>query len=419
MRHTPNLIRRSGIFYYRARVPSDLKDQYQRAEFWVSLKTSVRQEAELKLATLHTQKLQEYSEIRSGASCSQIQSLRSSVSSSLQKSQKLPKLDLDTLLKYWLSQSEKQPRTLMDANTALRRLNRVCEAHQAIKVDKFIAVAFKDALLAEGLAFATISKNMGLIKSIFEVALNNGRIDSNPFRDIKLLKPSRQEKSRLPFSPEDLKRIFDSPIYQMGVRPLGGGGEAAYWLPLIALMTGMRLEEIGQLRKEDIKKVGEIWYFDLVHDPENGKTLKNSSSCRRVPIHQQLIDFGLLSLINVTGLKSHDRLFPLLASSGSRQITASWSQWFGRYLRQEIGIADRRKTFHSFRHTFKDICREKGIPKEIHDRLTGHSSRDVSDGYGDAKYPIKPLSAAINSLSFDDYSFAFKRRKTALKFVVI
>ena len=419
MRHTPKLTRRSGIYYFRARVPSDLKDQYQRAEFWVSLKTSVRQEAELKFATLHKQKLQEYYEIRSGASWSQIQSLHSSVNLPLQNSQTLPKLNLDTLLTYWVSQSEKRPRTLMDAKTALRRLNRICEAHQATKVDKFIAVAFKDALLAEGLAFATISKNMGLIKSIFEVALNNGRIDSNPFRDIKLLKPSRQEKSRLPFSPEDLKRIFGSSIYKMGIRPLGGGGEAAYWLPLIALMTGMRLEEIGQLRKEDIKKDGEIWYFDLVHDPENGKTLKNSSSCRRVPIHQQLIDFGLLSLVNVTGLKSHDRLFPLLASSGSRQITASWSQWFGRYLRQEIGIADRRKTFHSFRHTFKDICREQGIPKEIHDRLTGHSSRDVSDGYGDARFPIKPLSAAINSLSFDDHYFAFKRRKTALKFVVI
>ena len=32
----------------------------------------------------------------------------------------------------------------------------------------------------------------------------------------------------------------------------GGAGEAAYWLPLLALFTGARLEELAQLRVSDL-----------------------------------------------------------------------------------------------------------------------------------------------------------------------
>ena len=65
-----------------------------------------------------------------------------------------------------------------------------------------------------------------------------------------------------------------------------------------------------------------------------------------------------------------------------------------------MGITDTRKTFHSLRHTFKDLCRDAGIPKEIHDRLTGHVSSDVGDGYGHGSgtYPIRPLAAAISQI---------------------
>ena len=416
MRHTANLIRRSGVYYYRSRVPNDLIDQYQRKEIWLSLKTSVRHEAELKLASLHAAKLQEYSELRLGASLQHLKSLRSSLSVPQEAVKSSLKFDLDTLLEYWANQSEKRPRTLLDARTAVRRLKVVCKDRQAIHVDKFIAIAFKDALLAEGLAFATVSKNLGLVKSIFEVALNNGRIEANPFKDIKLVKPARLEKARIPFNTDDINKIFGSPVYQAQFRPLGGAGEAAYWLPLIALMTGMRLEEIGQLCREDVKKEGDIWFFDLVHEPDKGKTLKNNASCRRVPIHEYLIELEFLKFVNAQNFKSN-RLFPLICSSGSRQKTASWSQWFGRYLREEIGITDKRKTFHSFRHTFKDICREYGVAKEIHDRITGHTSGDVGDGYGDARYPIRPLNTAINSINFSAIEHAFKRNDKILKLV--
>ena len=207
------------------------------------------------------------------------------------------------------------------------------------------------------------------------------------------------------FTVAEIEQIFNSPVFTEGFRPKGGAGEAAAWLPLIAYMTGMRLEEIGQLTKDDIKRQDEIWFFNLDHAPHKGQVLKNESSRRQIPIHPRLIELGFLDLVS----SSNGRLFPGLSSAGARQLTASWSQWFGRYLRQVICITDRRKTFHSFRHTFKDMCREAEIGKELHDRLTGHSSSDIGDHYGSGSFPLRPLFNAISNIKIKTSKFVYLR----------
>jgi integrase len=56
--------------------------------------------------------------------------------------------------------------------------------------------------------------------------------------------------------------------------------------------------------------------------------------------------------------------------------------------------------FHSFRHTFKNAARRCGIPEDIHDALTGHSSGGgVGRMYGGA-YPLRPLGAAMKKLRY-------------------
>lgn len=391
MQSVPHLLRRGTAFYYRARVPHDLIQHLGRREVWISLRTADQQTAKLRLAETHINQLMRFDAIRRG---SELPAAPLTFITTQKASKKSRGATIDDLMDYWVSQAEKRPRTLLDARTALGRLKSVVAQPHADLVNKQEAIAFKDSLIAEGLAHATILKNIGLIKSMFELGLRNDLIKTNPFADLKLPKPARCEKPRLSFSYEDLQKIFGAAVFTQGQRPRGGAGEAAYWLPLIALLTGMRLEEIGQLRKTDIKSRDGIWYIDLDYLSAEGRTLKNDSSRRQIPIHQSLIDLRFLDLAE----KSEGVLFPLLKSAGHRQLTASWSQWFGRYLRQEIGLADKRKTFHSFRHTFKDLCREAGVPKNIHDRLTGHKSSDVGDGYGDALYPLKPLSQAIGQI---------------------
>ena len=50
----------------------------------------------------------------------------------------------------------------------------------------------------------------------------------------------------------------------------------------------MRTEEICKLRVDELKKEDGIWFFDI-----KGK-VKTRNSVRRVPIHEKLIELGLL-----------------------------------------------------------------------------------------------------------------------------
>jgi len=75
-------------------------------------------------------------------------------------------------------------------------------------------------------------------------------------------------------------------------------------------------------------------------------------------------------------------------------------------MRNVIGIADKRKVFHSFRHTFKDACRAAGIGQEIHDALTGHAEGDNEGrNYGAGQHPLKPLAAAIKNVRYPGVKF--------------
>ena len=406
MKLPTNLVRRGSRFYYRGRVPEDLKQHFGKTEFFISLKTSDFRAANYSLAHIKAKMFTNFALLRNldfkHLPTSDIEfRIAPKQPQSNQEPPKYAALTLLDLNKYWASQSLKRPRTLMEAETARKRLEMVAGHNDAHRIEKQHAIILKDKLLAQGLAVQTIQKQINLLKAAFEVAVTNDMISVNPFLGIKLVKPKANQKSRVPFSANDLKIIFHCPLFTQGLRPIGGASEAAVWLPRIAQWTGMRLEEIGQLLVSDIRVEKEINFINVEADTNSGKRLKTISSNRRVPIHPELINAGFLDYVQQIRTTETKRLFPNLKSEGSRQLTASWSQWFSRYLRTEVGINDPRKTFHSFRHGFKEACRISGIPKDIHDQLTGHVSSDVGDGYGGDQYPLQPLNVAIAKIQFD------------------
>lgn len=318
---------------------------------------------------------------------------------------------LDSLVTYWKTQADRKPRTVMEVETVVSRFIEVNENLPATTIKKSHVVAFKDRMLEDGKSVATVRKYLGLLSAVFETAVSNDKPPVNPVRGIKLAKAKTAQKSRIPFDSSDLKLIFTSEVFTLGQRPRGGKGEAAFWIPLIALWSGARLEEIGQLLVSDISQDKGIHYFHIIDDESGDKSVKTSSSRRKVPIHNELIKYGFLDYVIQMKTEKQKRLFPLLSSGKGRQLTASWSQWFGRYLRETVGIKDDRKVFHSFRHGFKDACRECDIPKEIHDRLTGHASGDVGDSYGGENFPLEPLAKAISKLRYKELDLSHLIKK--------
>lgn len=312
---------------------------------------------------------------------------------------------LHYLLEYWKAQKKPAKRSIQAATDCIKWLSAQINNKRASKITKADIVAYKDKRL-ETVSPATVQKDLNLLKAIFSNSVSNAKLEANPAEGVTAPAEKGKKKPRITFSLQDLQTIFKSPIYIENHRPIGGAGEASFWLPLISLFTGARLTEIGQLLIEDIQEEQGIRYFFITtesdsEDDDSDKTLKTASSRRRVPIHTELIRCGFMEYVATMKEAGHTRLFPALKSATTRPITASFSQWFGNYRRKVLVITDSRKTFHSFRHTFKDACRVSDINKELHDKLTGHAGGNEGDNYGDDFYPLQPLAKAISKLSYE------------------
>lgn len=238
------------------------------------------------------------------------------------------------------------------------------------------------------LSVKTQDKYFTLFKAFLRWATNENYIDKEPGLNIKVAgvaKLTPYDKRR-PYSAEQLKTIFASPLYSghkmetMRHRPgklLIRDGK--FWVPLIALYSGMRMGEIVQLLVADVKQEEGIWYFDVTKTEGDGKKIKTHSSIRRVPVHHTLIDAGFLDAM--AKAKSKGRIFLDIEPGADGYFSHNFSKWWGRYSRQ-VGFSKQKTAFHSFRHNFKDAGLNAKMPEFVLRALMGHSDKSVHASYG-------------------------------------
>ncbi|MFK5599782.1 DUF6538 domain-containing protein [Methylobacterium sp. HMF5984] len=251
---------------------------------------------------------------------------------------------------------------------------------------------------------STINKSLNILSAIVSHAEAAGKLDAvpafrNPFgKGAKLVVEERAEEARQPFSRTDLASIFGAEVFTNGKRPVGGGGEAAFWLPVLALLSGARQGELAQLRVADLAQDEETGVWHIAIGTDGGRNIKTASSRRKVPLHPALEGIGLLryrqSLVDA-GAGPTASLWPAMNVDRVAQPAGAWSKWFTRFLRETAGVADRTKVFHSFRHTFKRLARDARLGEEVHDALTGHTGGGgVGRSYGSG-FGLKALAEEI------------------------
>ncbi|WP_081986502.1 site-specific integrase [Chitinibacter sp. ZOR0017] len=284
-----------------------------------------------------------------------------------------------------------------DAVRHVKAFIAICGDKPVRKYTKQDGIKFKEALLERDLHPSTInSKYLGWINVLLNWAAQNDYLDVNLLSAIKVKEGKVQKVARLPYDENELRVIFSSPIYKGGKVPTGGKGSAAFWLPLLGLFTGARLEELAQLQPSDVIE-DPLGVYIFIADYKAGSGVKTNESRRRVPLHPELLRIGFQAYWR--SVQHESLLFPLLKVDSKGDISGHWSKWWGRWCRQSLGITDTRKVFHSFRHGFKHLCREAGITEEVHDALTGHAGGTVSRNYKDTFYPLPPLFEAIARLT--------------------
>lgn len=238
-----------------------------------------------------------------------------------------------------------------------------------------------------GLKSASVRKLLALLRAVFAQLVSDRLIPMNPLEGIRAPK-SVDSKQILPFSIEQLGAIFSSAVYTLRLRPMRAGGEAAFWLPSLALFGGTRLEEVGQLKVTDIVIVDGVLALHLCASED--QFIKNRESRRYVPVHDTLCRIGFDRFVRWQRSRGQTWLFPELRPDGMGMRTSGFSRWFARYLDDVVGIADDSFNFHSLRHTFKAYGRRCGVSEYLLDALQGHAPSTVGRSYGG-----RPLSAPI------------------------
>jgi integrase len=309
---------------------------------------------------------------------------------------------LVNLFEYWRDLTPARPgRTVIEFEATAEDFDRRI-AVSAAELSRRDIAAYRDLLLHDGLQPATVTKRIGFVNALLQAATDAGHIPSNVGRGLRTPRPKVEAPGRGAFTREELLRIFSSPVYSSRLRPSGGGGEAAAWLPALGLTTGARLEELCQLRPSDVELEGADGPLVHIRDNDPEKRLKTASSRRVVPVHAELVRIGFLPYVRQQQVARSAWLLPDLVQDRFGSRGGNWGRWFGRDLRSADGCAvpDPARVFHSFRHSFKQLCREARIIEETHDFLTGHGSVSNQVGRGYGSVPMVVLVEAMSTLRF-------------------
>jgi len=236
-------------------------------------------------------------------------------------------------------------------------------------------------------------------------------------------KKGKNAKVRVPLTGKDLRKIFCSEKY---VNTGKFYSTAMYWVPLLALFTGARMNELLQLQKADVKKDTEtnIWIIDFNTDVtklDKDKRLKEKGSFRKVPIHNKLIDLGFMDFVNdITGclfmkVKQEEQGREERNNKGKFD---AFEKRFRTYRKQVNVLPDdgQLKDFHSFRHTVRSQLAELGksgksgstFDEGVVDAIVGHASNNRSQGEKTYSHSdlIKIKKMAIDQLEYPSIDFS-------------
>lgn len=275
---------------------------------------------------------------------------------------------------------------------------------------------------AKRLADKTVKRHLSALSQFFQTALDLGHLMASEHTNMMTLHRFRATTAardqRDSWTGEELTKLFKSPVWhgRHAVRITQAGPhlirDAKFWLPILALFHGARLEEFADLYRRDVGEEDGTWFLNITETPEDTETgkkarrLKTTNSTRVVPLHPMLIRLGFLAYVTSTAPNEADPLFPDLKPQGPDQKRGpQFTRGFG-YYRKQVGVYRAGVAMHAFRHaavtrlrdTITDAQQERHI-----DFLMGHGR---GGGEGRERYDkgpgLKAAAATLGLLAFPE-----------------
>jgi integrase len=282
--------------------------------------------------------------------------------------------------------------TIVSYGSKFNVLKTYLEKNEVQAVNRALAIAYKKHML-DTISISTTNNTLTVFGTLFKWLKQNDLITAEQaeiWNDLKVrsrgIKAKEEDKA---CTEEDAAAIeahantIDSTVIKNRNGTLSHR-VAKKWIPLIMLYSGMRAGEASQLHKDDIKQVDDVWVFSV--NNEKGKAVKNSTSIRFIPIHQKLIDTGILNLLD----SDTEWLY------GESCIT---SNIFGYHWNTEYQrIAGTKANRHSLRHRFIGTLISKDVDANVVSQLAGHTAGSITLGVYSTGFSIQKLQEAVNTL---------------------
>ncbi|UWQ03975.1 site-specific integrase [Aliiroseovarius crassostreae] len=220
------------------------------------------------------------------------------------------------------------------------------------------------------------------------------------------IQESAQDK-RYSFSTAQLTQIFHSPLYTgfhsprlwKDKGPLRDAAWSRFWMPLLGLFTGARETELFSITVDDVLEEDGVHFLNVIVDEDQDRRVKTKAGRRRVPIHSQLIELGILDLVSDRKNEGEKHLFYDCSHKAPKIASDNFSKWFSRYL-TECGAKTKKNAFHSFRHNSIGSLEANLVDERLLRVLHGHKAQGMGSIYAERQFPIKELKKAIESISY-------------------
>lgn len=236
----------------------------------------------------------------------------------------------------------------------------------------------------QGLSPNTIIKvHLAATKALFNWACQEKLLKANPFSEIKVRAARTVSLRERALTMQEARTVLRAALAEPDPRTSKFTAAARRWVPWLLAYTGARVNELTQLRREDVR-------FEATPDgqqvlvinitPEAGRVKRNEA--RLVAIHPHLLEQGFLDFV---GGLDRPRLFydesAPRRGTATRQaeiVGADIAAWI-----RSLGVSDKNvDPNHGFRHGLASLLMEAEVQERIIRGIMGHGARSAAERYG-------------------------------------
>ena len=220
---------------------------------------------------------------------------------------------------------------------------------------------------------------LAAVKAVLSWGVSNGRLAENPAAKVTVRVPKRAHLRDPDFTEAEVKLILTNALLPQSGHLAPEHALARRWVPWLCAYTGARVNEITQLRAEDVRQVSGTWTIRIT--PEAGSQKNNRA--RVVPLHSHLVSQGFPE---VATAKGNGPLFynPQRGRGGStgnphyKKVGERLAAWV-----RTIGVSDPAvQPNHAWRHLFKSRARNAGMDPDAREAIPGHAPGTEGRRYG-------------------------------------